>query len=738
MPSSSRSVTTLPVPVLYSPFTPVSAFRMMLTGSSPPSPSLPLSPSSPSSAFQPPMASFTEFSPFSSKCGPPARAPTTMSSLPFSSHAPLCEIPSSLAPFMGSSLFWALSRICILVSGNALMNAYSKLADSLPVKKVFDEMPNRDLVSWNTVIAGNAESGFYEEALEMVRELSVSGSKPDSFTLSSVLPIFAEYVNVSKGMEIHGFAVRHMFDTDVFVGSSLIDMYANCTKVEYSHRVFELLPEPDAISWNSVIAGSVQNGLFDEGLRLFRRMLLAKIKPMPVTFSSIMPACAHLTTLHLGKQLHGYAIRGGFDDNVFVASAIVDMYAKCGNIETARYIFDGMKALDMVSWTAMIMGYALHGPAEEALSLFGRMEKENEKPNYVAFVAVLTACSHSGLIDEAWRYFHSMTRDYGIVPCLEHYAAVADLLGRAGKLEEAYGFVSNMHIKPTASVWSTLLGACRVHKNAKLAEKVAEKIFALEPKNMGYHVLMSNIYSAAGRWREAANFRIMMKDKGMRKQPACSWIEVKSKVHAFVAHDKSHPYYDKIMETLEVLLEQMQRAGYVPNTEDVLHDVEEEQKRDLLCGHSERLAIAFGIISTPPGTTIRVTKNLRIIIACKKGGTSIEDLAEKFPDMIIKVPIDVFKGITDEDAAKVVDGLAPMVADKNTSIEQVKKLYKLFCECDCTLLEINSIAETADNLLVAADAKLNFDDNAAFRQKEIFALRDPSQEDPREVRCFAI
>ncbi|KAJ0970447.1 hypothetical protein J5N97_023324 [Dioscorea zingiberensis] len=601
-----------------------------------------------------------------------------------------------------------LGFVSDLYTGNALMNAYSKLADSLVVKKVFDEMPNRDLVSWNTVIAGNAESGFYEEALEMVRELSVSGSKPDSFTLSSVLPIFAEYVNVSKGMEIHGFAVRHMFDTDVFVGSSLIDMYANCTKVEYSHRVFELLPEPDAISWNSVIAGSVQNGLFDEGLRLFRRMLLAKIKPMPVTFSSIMPACAHLTTLHLGKQLHGYVIRGGFDDNVFVASAIVDMYAKCGNIETARYIFDGMKALDMVSWTAMIMG---------------------------------------------------MTRDYGIVPCLEHYAAVADLLGRAGKLEEAYRFVSNMHIKPTASVWSTLLGACRVHKNAKLAEKVADKIFALEPKNMGYHVLMSNIYSAAGRWREAANLRIMMKDKGMRKQPACSWIEVKSKVHAFVAHDKSHPYYDKIMETLEVLLEQMEHAGYVPNTEDILHDVEEEQKRDLLCGHSERLAIAFGIISTPPGTTIRVTKNLRvylceklalvnemyfvitldrttagpIIIACKKGGTSIEDLAEKFPDMIIKVPIDVFKGITDEYAAKVVYGLAPMVADMNTSIEQVKKLYKLFCECDCTLLEINLIAETADNLLVAADAKLNFDDNAAFRRKEIFALRDSSQEDPREL-----
>lgn len=496
------------------------------------------------------------------------------------------------------------------------MNAYSKLADCSLVRKMFDEMPNRDLVSWNTLIAGNAERGFYEEALGMVRELSVSCLKPDSFTLSSVLPIFAEYVDVSKGMEIHGFAVRHMFDTDVFIGSSLIDMYANCTKVEYSRRVFELLPKPDAISWNSIIAGSVQNGLFDEGLSLFRRMLLAKVKPMPATFSSIMPACSHLTTLHLGKQLHGYVIRGGFDDNVFVASAIVDMYAKCGNIGIARYIFDGIKVLDMVSWTAMIMGYALHGPVEEAFSLFHRMEKENGKPNYVAFIAVLTACSHAGLIDEAWRYFCSMTQDYGIVPCLEHYAAVADLLARAGKLEEAYDFICSMHINPTASVWSTLLGACRVHKNANLAEKVAEKIFALEPKNMESHVLMSNIYSSVGRWNEAANLRIIMKDKGMRKQPACSWIEVKSKVHGFVAHDKSHPYYDQIMETWEVLLEQMEREGYVPNTEDVLHDVDEEQKRDLLCGHSERLAIVFGIISTPPGTAIRVTKNLRVCIDC--------------------------------------------------------------------------------------------------------------------------
>jgi pentatricopeptide repeat protein len=484
------------------------------------------------------------------------------------------------------------------------------------VRKIFDMMPKRDIVSWNTVIAGNAQNGMYEEALAMVREMGNANLKPDSFTLSSVLPIFAEYVDVIKGKEIHAYAIRHGFDADLFIGSSLIDMYAKCTRVEDSCRVFNLLSQRDAISWNSIIAGCVQNGLFNEGLRFFRHMLRAKIKPRHVSFSSIMPACAHLTTLLLGKQLHGYIIRGGFDDNMFIASSLVDMYAKCGNIRIARWIFDEMELHDMVSWTAIIMGYALHGHAHDAISLFEQMEKEGVKPNDGAFVAVLTACSHAGLVDEAWKYFNSMTQDFGIAPGLEHYAAIADLLGRAGRLEEAYKFISNMHIGPTGSVWSTLLAACRVRKNVELAEKVADKIFRVDPENIGAYILLSNIYSAARRWKDAANLRISMRNKGMKKKPACSWIEVKNKAHAFVAGDKSHPYYDRINEALEVLLEQMERDGYVPDTKEVLHDVEEEHKKYLLHSHSERLAIAFGIISTPAGTTIRVTKNIRVCTDC--------------------------------------------------------------------------------------------------------------------------
>lgn len=484
------------------------------------------------------------------------------------------------------------------------------------VRKIFEMMPEKDLVSWNTMIAGNARDGLYEETLTMVREMGSANLKPDSFTLSSVLPLIAEYVDINKGKEIHGCALRQGFDADLYVASSLIDMYAKCTQVVDSCRIFGLLAKRDGISWNSIISGCVQNGLFDEGLRFFRQMLMTKIKPKSYSFSSIMPACAHLTTLHLGKQLHAYIIRNDFDDNIFIASSLIDMYAKCGNIRTARDIFDRMSSRDMVSWTAMIMGCALHGHALDAINLFEQMETEGIKPNYVAFMAVLTACSHAGLVDEAWKYFNSMTPNFGIAPGVEHYAAVSDLLGRAGRLEEAYDFISGMSMGLTGSIWSTLLSACRVHKNVDMAEKVANRILEVDPENTGAYVLLANIYSAAKRWKEAAKWRASLRRTGMKKTPACSWIEVKNKVHAFMAGDKSHPCYEKVREAMEVLMELMEKEGYVPDTSEVHHDVEEEQKKYLLCSHSERLAIVFGIISSPVGTTIRVTKNLRVCTDC--------------------------------------------------------------------------------------------------------------------------
>ncbi|KAI3848920.1 hypothetical protein MKW98_014454 [Papaver atlanticum] len=249
------------------------------------------------------------------------------------------------------------------------------------------------------------------------------------------------------------------------------------------------------------------------------------------------------------------------------------MYAKCGNIRIARSIFDKMDSPDKVSWTAMIMGYASHGHANEALLLFHKMRMENVRSNYVAFVAALTACSHGGLVDEARMPFNCMIEDYGIYPGLEHYTAVVDLLGRAGKLEEAYDFIFKMHRRPTGYVWglwATLLSSCRVHKNIELAERVGGKVFQIDPENIGAYILMSKIYSSAGRWKEPAKMRMAMKGRGMTKKPACTWIEVKNKIHAFLAGDKSHPHYYRINKALKVMLEQMERKGYVLSTDNVL------------------------------------------------------------------------------------------------------------------------------------------------------------------------
>ncbi|KAL9239491.1 hypothetical protein vseg_013806 [Gypsophila vaccaria] len=483
------------------------------------------------------------------------------------------------------------------------------------VQKVFESMHSRDLVSWNTVIAGNAQNGMFGEALGMLREMGNDGMKPDAFSLSGILPVFAEIVDVSKGKEVHGYAVRCGLDGHLFVGSGLVDMYGKCNRIEDACKVFIRLPQCDSVSWNSIISGCVQNGRFDDALRLFRGMVLAKVKLCSVSFSSIIPACSHLTTLRLGKQLHGHIVRCRYEDNVLVASSLVDMYAKCGYIKVARRIFSNMKVHDIVSWTAMIMGYAVNGHAHDAISLFKQMESMGIKPNSIAFIAVLTACSHAGLVDEAQMYFDSMVNDYRLSPELEHYAALADLLGRAGRLNEAYDFIRKIPAA-TGCVWLTLLAACRKHKNVEMAEKVAAEVFSVDPENMGAYVLMSNIYSASKRWKEAAHVRKNMRRKGIIKKPACTWIEVKNKLHTFTAGDESHPSYDSIKKALEKLLDEMEKEGYVPDTSEVLHDVDEEYKKSLIYSHSERLAIAFGIISTPDGTTICVTKNIRVCTDC--------------------------------------------------------------------------------------------------------------------------
>eukprot|EP01018_Ginkgo_biloba_P004002 Gb_27891 [translate_table: standard] len=513
--------------------------------------------------------------------------------------------------------------------GNALIDMYSKCSRVKDARRVFDEMFQRDVVSWTAMIAGYAQNGHYNESLKLFNQMQLTTIKLDSVTIGSILLACAGLATLRQGKEMHCYITRNGFSSDVLLGNSLIDMYAKCGSIEDACHVFDKMSPRDAVSWTAMIAGYVQNGLCDQALKLFCRMEVAGIQPDSVTIISVLSACAQLAALQQGKVVHDYIIRRGFASDSSVGSALVDMYAKCGSVENACQVFHKMSHRDVISWTAMITGYATHGHGRAALMLFYKMQQAGMMPDHITFIVVLTACSHAGLVDEGWKCFDCMSRDYGITPQVEHYACMVDLLGRAGHLDEAYDFIRKMPLAPDTGVWGTLLGACRIHRNLELGERVAGHLLELDPQNVGYYVLLSNIFAVAGRWEDVENVRMTMKERGLKKKPGCSWIEVKNIVHVFLVADRSHPQAEKIYSVLQSLDRDMKEAGYVPDTNFVLRDVEEELKENILCGHSEKLAIAFGLINTCPGAPIRITKNLRVCGDCHSATKFISKIAER-------------------------------------------------------------------------------------------------------------
>eukprot|EP01018_Ginkgo_biloba_P018551 Gb_27291 [translate_table: standard] len=534
-----------------------------------------------------------------------------------------------------------------VISWNAMIAGYAQNGQVEEALQLFQKMPQRNVVSWTVMITGYAQYGHGEEALKLFRLMKLAGVKPDLKTLTSLLPACANLAALEQGKEIHDEIITSRFQTDVFVESALVHMYAKCGSMEKAREIFDKMhhrntvswtamvagyaqnghvedalklfqkmPNRDVVSWTAVIAGYAQNGHSEEPLKLFQQMKLAGVKPDSNTFVSVLPACANLAALEQGMEIHEEIIRSGFQSQVFVANALIDMYAKCGSIDKALHVFDKIQQPNVVSWNAIIAGYGMHGCGREALELFERMQLSGMNPNHVTLVCVLSACRHAGLVEEGCHYFNCMNQYYHITPAMEHYGCMVDLLGRAGHLDEAQDFINKMPIKPDATVWGCLLGACRVHNNMELGEHVAEKLFELDPKNVAPYVLLSNIYAAAGKWDDSEKVWKMMKERKVKKKPGCSWIEVDKQVYAFLVGDRSHPQTHQIYAKLETLSKQMKAAGYVPDTRFVLDNVEEEQKEQIIFHHSERLAIAFGLINTPPGIGIRVIKNLRVCGDC--------------------------------------------------------------------------------------------------------------------------
>ncbi|XP_010536458.1 PREDICTED: pentatricopeptide repeat-containing protein At2g03880, mitochondrial [Tarenaya hassleriana] len=494
---------------------------------------------------------------------------------------------------------------------NVLINMYAKFNLLDDAQLLFDQLPDRNVVSWTTMISAYSNSKLHRKALELLALMLSEGARPNMYTFSSVLRACNELASVRM---LHSVIVKDGLESDVYVRSALIDMYSKLGEQKDALYVFNEMVTGDRIVWNSIIGGCAQNNDSDEALNLFKRMKRAGFCADQSTLTSVLRACTGLALLEMGMQVHVHILK--YDEDLILSNALVDMYCKCGCLEDARRLFSRMKEKDVISWSTMIVGLAQNGYSEEALKLFDHMKASGTRPNYITILGVLFACSHAGLVEDGWYYFRWMKKLYGIDPGREHYGCMIDLLGRAGRLDDAIKLLKEMESEPDAVTWRTLLGACRIHRNMELAEYAAHKVITLDPEDPGTYILLSNIYANSQKWDRVAEVRKCMRNRGIKKEPGCSWIEVNKEIHAFIVGDNSHPQITEVNSWLNQLTHKLIGIGYVPDTNFVLQDLEGEQMEETLRYHSEKLALAFGLMSLPNGKVIRIRKNLRICGDC--------------------------------------------------------------------------------------------------------------------------
>ncbi|XP_059643688.1 pentatricopeptide repeat-containing protein At5g16860 [Cornus florida] len=531
-----------------------------------------------------------------------------------------------------------------VVSWNAMVTGYSQIGrcdDALSLfQKMREENVELNVVTWSAVIAGYAQRGNGYEALNVFRDMQLCGSEPNVVTLVSLLSGCASVGALLQGKEIHSYAIKWILNLaernpgdDLMVINGLIDMYSKCKSSKSARTMFNSIAKKDrnVVTWTAMIGGYAQHGEANDALELFSQMLKPcnNVMPNAFTISCVLMACARLGALRLGRQIHAYILRNRHESPMlFQSNCLIDMYAKSGDIDAARIVFDNMYRRNEVSWTSLLTGYGMHGRGEEALQLFNEMRMVGLVPDSVTFVVVLYACSHSGLVDQGIDYFNSMTREFGVVPEVEHYACMVDLLGRAGRLNEAMELIESMPMEPSPVAWVALLSACRTHTNVELGEYASKRLSELESDNDGSYTLLSNIYANSRRWKDVARIRSLMKHSGIKKRPGCSWVQVKKETATFLVGDRSHPLSQEIYDFLADLIHRIKAIGYVPETSFALHDVDDEEKGDLLFEHSEKLALAYGILMSSPGVPIRITKNLRVCGDCHSAMIYISKIIE--------------------------------------------------------------------------------------------------------------
>ncbi|KAL9225614.1 hypothetical protein vseg_001517 [Gypsophila vaccaria] len=495
---------------------------------------------------------------------------------------------------------------------SVLIDMYSKYGFLNTAEKIFRRLPENDVVSWTAMIAGYAHHEKYVKALELFEEMVICGIRADNIGLSSAISACAGIQALNQGQQIHAQSCVLGYSDDLSIGNALVSLYARCGRVQDARRVFKMIDLKDNISWNAMISGFSQTGHSEEALRIYIEMNRAGVEANVITYSSSISASANTANVKQGKQIQAKLFKTGYNLETEASNALITLYAKCGCIDDAKRVFSEAAERNEITWNAMITGYSQHGCGREALDIYEEMKRVEMTPNHVTFMGILSACSHVGLVEEGLSHFESMSRDYGLVPKLEHYVCVVDIFGRAGLLNRAKRFIEDMPMKPDATIWRTLLSACIVHKNKEIGEFAAHHLLELEPDDSATYVLMSNMYGVNKNWTSRDDSRKMMKERGVKKEPGRSWIEVKNSIHAFYAGDNLHPLSDKIYEFLEELNERVAEVGYVQD----LYSLPIEKEKGLVNVHSERLAIAFGLLSLPRSIPLLVMKNLRVCTDC--------------------------------------------------------------------------------------------------------------------------
>ncbi|XP_057978458.1 putative pentatricopeptide repeat-containing protein At1g17630 [Malania oleifera] len=504
------------------------------------------------------------------------------------------------------------------ISWNTMFSGFALNYDYDSAIKMFQRMESEglepNLVTWTSLLSSHARCGRQEETMELYGMMRMRGIGATAEALAVVLSVCADSDFFEKGKVIHGYVIKAGFEDYSFVKNSLVCVYGkhghvtdaknlflemetkslvscNALIASYAESGFcdeafaifsqldnwDTYPKvrPNVISWSAVIGGFASKGRGEESLQLFRKMQIAKVAANCVTISTVLSVCAELSACNLGREIHAHVVRALMDGNSLVGNGLINMYTKCGSFKAGCLVFENFEDKDLISWNSMIAGYGMHGFGEKSLGTFNQMIEAGVKPDGVTFVAVLSACSHAGLVAEGRKVFNQMIRDFRIEPQLEHYACMVDLLGRAGFLQEASEMVKSMPMEPNACVWGALLNSCRMYKNTEVAERTASHIFSLNSEMTGSYMLLSNIYAACGRWEDSARVRISAKTKGLKKIPGQSWIEVKKKVYIFSSGKTMHVDLEEVYGILEELALQMEIEGYTPNISFACQDDDE-------------------------------------------------------------------------------------------------------------------------------------------------------------------